>query len=328
MRKRFTLSAAVIAAIALCLSSATAETVIVRDKLERMVSIDTPVKRAVFFQTYELIPALGIWDKVAGIGRYAYSNDLMRTLKPDIAQTIPSAGSGIDINIEALMKLKPDLVITWTSKPENISFMEARGLSVYAMYPDSLQELYDVMLFHGRIFDRKKRMSLVIGEMERIFRSIRRHVAAIPLSGRKKVLWISSRPTSVACGVGVTQDIFTMIGGVNPAAGIQQRNAEMSVEKIVAWDPDVIFIWGNAKYTAQDIFSNSQWRFIRAVKNGRVYKAPEWSTWSPRIAPIALWMAMRTYPEYFKDVNLDKVTDNFYRKTYGISYAQVKRIEN
>jgi len=58
-----------------------------------------------------------------------------------------------------------------------------------------------------------------------------------------------------------------------------------------------------------------------------VYKAPEWSTWSPRLAPIALWMAMKTYPEYFRDINLYKVTDEFYRKVFGISYSKVKKIE-
>jgi len=58
--------------------------VIYKDKLDRTVSIPLPVKRAVFFQTYELIPALGIWNRVVGIGRYAYNNDLMKAAMPDI----------------------------------------------------------------------------------------------------------------------------------------------------------------------------------------------------------------------------------------------------
>ena len=307
--------------------TAEAAAITCRDKLGRTVTVNVPVKRAVFFITYELIPALDIWDSVVGIGRWAYDNDLMRATKPDIANIIPSTGSGTDVNIEALLKLKPDLVITWTFKPETIRFMEEKGLRVIAIYPDSLSELYDVMRLHGKQFKKKKEMGHSISEMERIFKLIKYRVSKIPDSKKRKVLWLGGKPTSVACGIGVTNDIFKLINGINPASSIPQRNADVPMERIIAWNPDVIFIWGNAGYTAQSILQSPQWRFIRAVKEGRVYKAPEWSTWSPRLAPIALWMAMKTYPEYFRDINLYKVTDEFYRKVFGISYSKVKKIE-
>jgi iron complex transport system substrate-binding protein len=300
---------------------------IYKDKLDRTVRVRTPAKRAVFFISYELIPVLNIWDKVIGIGRWAYDNDLMKAIKPDIRNNIPSMGSGTDINIEALLKLKPDIVITWTFKPEAVRFMEEKGLKVIAIYPDSLTELYDVMRLHGRLFAKEKYMERTISEMEKVFTLIKGKVSNIPDNKRKKVLWLGGKPTSLACGIGVTNDIFKMIGGINPVAAIRQRNADVPMERIMAWNPYVIFIWGNAAYSAQDILNSQQWRFIKAVKEGRVYKAPEWSTWSPRLAPIALWMAMKTYPEYFRDINFEKITDSFYRKVFNISYSMVKRIE-
>ena len=189
----------------IAVSTSYAEVLLYKDKLGREVSIQTPVKRAVFFETYELIPALDIWDKVAGISRYAYGNDLMKAAKPDIKKSIPSAGSGFDVNMEALLKLNPEIVITWTSNPQNIRFMEEKGISVYAIYPESLEELYEVMRFHGKIFDRKKRVKAIIAEMNRVFGMIRKRVSAIPALERLKVIWISSRPTSVACGIGVNK---------------------------------------------------------------------------------------------------------------------------
>ncbi len=304
-----------------------AKTITYTDKLGRLKNIPIPVKRVVFFLTYELIPALGIWDKVVGIGRWAYDNDLMKATKPDIKKTIPSTGSGSDVNIEALLKLKPELVITWTFKPETIRFMEEKGLKVIAIYPESLSELYDVMRLHGKLFGKEKEMEHSIDEMEKIFKLIRERVSNIPNNNRRKVLWLGGKPTSVACGIGVTNDIFKLIGGINPAAQIPQRNADVPMERIITWNPDVIFIWGNAGYTAQGILQGSQWRFIKAVREGRVYKAPEWSTWSPRLAPVALWMAMKTYPEYFRDINLYKITDDFYREVFGISFSRVRGFE-
>ena len=289
-----------------------------RDKLGRTVTVPVPVKRAVFLISYELIPVLGVWDRVAGVGRWAYDNDLVKQSKPDI-RSIPSVGSGTDVNVEALMKLKPDLVLTWTFKPELIRFMEERGLKVIAIYPESLAELYDVMRLDGRLFEREARMERAIGEMEVIFRMVRDRVARIPDSQRKKVLYIGSKPTIVSGAIGVTNDMITLIGARNPASMLRQRNIDVPIERIIEWNPDVIIIWGNARYAPSDLTNNPQWRLIPAVRKGQVYKSPEWNTWSPRLAPFALWMAAMTYPEYFKDVDMDKVVDEFHRKVFGVS---------
>jgi iron complex transport system substrate-binding protein len=298
------------------------------DKLGRKVTVATPVKRAVLFETYELSAGLGVWDRIAGISRYAYENDLLLALKPDIAKTIPSAGSGFDGNIEALLKLRPDIILTWTFKPETIKFMEEKGLKVIAVYPESLQELYEVMRLQGRLFGKEKKVESTIAQMEKIFALIRGKVSRIPPERRKKVIWLSGKPTTVSGGIGVNNDMFSLINGINPASTIRERSADVSIEQIIAWNPDIIFIWGSARYGAADIIGNPQWRHVSAAKNSRVYKAPKWSTWSPRLAPVALWMAMKTYPEYFTDVDVEKVTDDFYREVYGIPYRKVKRIEN
>ncbi|MCX7794825.1 MAG: hypothetical protein N2257_10560 [Thermodesulfovibrionales bacterium] len=80
-----------------------AATITYVDKMGRSVEIPIPAKRAIFFQTYEILPVLDIWDRVVGIGTFAYDNDLMKAVKPDIKK-IPSAGSGTDVNIETCPK--------------------------------------------------------------------------------------------------------------------------------------------------------------------------------------------------------------------------------
>jgi len=39
-------------------------------------------------------------------------------------------------------------------------------------------------------------------------------------------------------------------------------------------------------------------------------------------------MAMRCYPDPFKDTHLEEVTDDFYRKVFGIPYRMVKKFED
>ncbi|MBF0507310.1 MAG: ABC transporter substrate-binding protein [Deltaproteobacteria bacterium] len=298
------------------------------DKLGRVVNVTIPVNRAVLLISYELLPTLKVWDKVVGVARWAYSNDLMKAVRPDLAKSIPSVGDGTTINIEALLRLKPDVVITWTSRPDNVRFMEEKGLKVISVYPESLKELYQVMKMHGRLFAKEKEMEASIAEMERIFKLITDRVSKVPEGKKKKIIWLGGKPTTVACGVGVTNDILQLIGGVNPAAQILERNADIPMERIIGWNPEVVFIWGNAAYDTASILGGSQWRSVSAIRDGQVYKAPSWSTWSPRLAPIALWMAMRTYPHYFRDINLDQVVDEFYRKNFGVSFKEVEGFEH
>ena len=288
-----------------------------KDALGRQIAVSLPVRRAVFFVLYDLVPVLGVWDRTVGVARWAYDNDVVRQSKPDI-RSIPSVGSGSDVNIEALLRLKPDLVVTWTFKPEQARFMEGRGFPVVGVYPDSIPQLYDVMRFLGKAFEREDRMERAIGEMETLFHLIRQRVAPIPEAQRKRVLYLDSKPTTVSGRLGVTNDMIALIGAHNAASVGRVRNADVPLEKIIEWNPDVIFIWGNARYDVTDLTNDPRWRLIPTVRQGRVYKAPEWSTWSPRLAPYALWMAAMTYPEHFTDVNLDKVVDDFHRKVFDV----------
>jgi iron complex transport system substrate-binding protein len=298
-----------------------------RDKMGRTVTVQTPVKRAVLYETYELLPVTGAWDRVAGLSRYAFENDLLLAVKPDLARLLPSAGSAMDLNAEALLRLKPDVVITWSINPNAVRFLESKGLTVIAVYPESIPELYEVMRLQGRLFGREKKIDSAIARMEEMFSLIRKRVATVPPTARKKALYLSGKPTTVSGKVGINQDLFTLIGLKNGGNEINQRSAEVSLEQIAAWNPDLIYIWGSARYSAVDLLKNPQWRHIKAVKERGVRKAPKWGTWSPRLAPIALWMASRAYPERFKDIDITKTIDRFYRDVYGIPYAKVTQIE-
>ena len=305
-----------------------AEVLRYRDKLGRTVAIQIPVRRAVLYETYELLPVTGAWDRVAGISRYALENDLLRAVKPDLARAIPTAGSAMDMNAETLLRLKPDVVITWTSDPRTVRFLEEKGVPVLAIYPETLAELYDVMRLQGKLFGEEGRVEQAIARMEALFSVIRVGVAKRASAVRKKALWLYSKPTTVAGRLNVVQDLFSMMALDNAAAAVEQRNIEVSLEQILRWNPEVLFIWGGSRTGAAELLANPQWRHVRAVQDRAVFKAPPWSTWSPRLAPVALWMAASAYPDAFAGTEVAKRIDRFYRDVYGIPYEKVRPIEN
>ncbi|MFN3921696.1 MAG: ABC transporter substrate-binding protein [Caldimicrobium sp.] len=306
-----------------------AGTIVITDKLGRAVTVKVPVKRAVDLIMYELVPALDIWGEVIGVSRWAEENcGVYKAIvykKPSLKKR--GVGAASDLNFEELISLNPDVIITWSFNRATVSFLEKKRFKVIAVWPESLEELYEVMRMYGKLFGKEKRVEFVIGEMDKLFKLIQERVKKIPHNQVKKVLHLGGTPNRVSAAQTVINNIIKIIGGTNPAEAINQRYIDVSAEKIVSWNPDVIFIWGSARYDEATLYNNSQLRSVKAVKERKVYKLPRWSTWSPRLAIIALYMAMKVYPEIFNDLSFEKVADEFYKKVFNVSFREVVNFE-
>jgi iron complex transport system substrate-binding protein len=279
--------------------------------------------------TYELIPALDLWHQVAGVSRWAtLHNDLYRAVIAEHPEwNIPIAGtSGADVNPESVLRFNPDVVITWSYNPDVVAFLEKKGLTVIALYPKSLKELYDLIRLHGVLFGKDSRARYVIEEMESVLRMVKERVRGIPTESRRRTLFLAGKPTTVFTSDSLFTNMLQLAGAVSVSQSVESTDvstADVSMETIVRWNPEVIFIWGSAGYSVEWLLENSQWRHIQAVKQRMVYKLPSWSGWSPRFSLVVLWMAKKLYPEHFQDIDFETFADSFYRKIFGISYSKV-----
>jgi len=299
------------------------------DVYGRKVIIDIPVKKACLLVTYELIPALKIRDQVVAIGKWAYDDPILKATVSDLNR-IPSPGvGGPGVNVELLKKLGTELIVTFRTPQEELNFLEAKGIKAFAIYPNSVEELIEVIKWHGVVFGKEKEAERVIKEMRKVLNLIEKRTFKIPFSKRKKVIWLHSDPTSVAGGNGIINDTLVKIGGINPAASLfpQSSIAKTSLETLIKLNPDVIFIWGAAPFSPLDLINNPQWNYIKAVKERKVYKLSALTTFSPRHVIDMLHIAMKVYPEEFRDIDFEKIADNFYRKVFGVSYYKVKQYE-
>ncbi len=296
--------------------------VLLKDKLGRTVKVKIPVKRAVFVVGYELIPSLNIWNQVVGISRWAPQFcDLYKyfvKLHPEYEK--PTVGTGVDVNVESLFKLRPDLIITWTYNVKVVKFLSELGFKVYTIYPDSIKELFKLIVTLGKIFGKEKRAKEVVKHTKKLLNFVKLRISKIPKSKRKVAIYVGMKPTLVGCRVGISNELLRIAGGINPFSNINRREAQVSIEDIYRVNPDVIFIWGFARYGPKYFYTHPEWRYIKAVKKHEIYKLPEWSTWSPRAGLIALYMAKKMYPKVFRDIDFKKVADDFYLKVFGIHF--------
>jgi iron complex transport system substrate-binding protein len=275
--------------------------------------------RIVLFEYYEAAAALQAWERVVGLSRYAYDNDLLKRLLPNLRQ-IPAPGSAFDVNVEGMLALKPDLVVTWMRKPEMVEHLRCQGIPVVTFYPETLQDLYRDLAQLGQVFGREARAREVAGWMAASLAALQERLAGISAADRPRVAWLWGKPTTISGNRGMMPELIQMAGGRNLGEQINGLNQEVSIETIIGLAPQVVAIWGSAPYGVRDLLCDPKWSVTPAVQERRVFKAARGSTWSPRTVVLAWWLGHCLHPQVISDTDWRRAADDIFRQCYGIPY--------
>lgn len=304
---------------------------IITDTEGRTVRIPEKVQRAVVLTAtcIETIYIIGAIDKVVGISKNILDNKLLPSIIPQLRQIPVVAQSTAIVNLEAILSLKPDVLITMG--PEHIAVgmdkktvkrIESYGIPVILLNLKSLDENYYSIELLGKVFNSEEKAQELINYMKGIVGFVQDKIRTIPPDKRIKALYVSgNNPNYIAGGYWKEQDIRVLAGGINVASDIPQFMATVSSEQLVMWDPDVITISTSAKYSPKDVYSNPHLKNISAVKNKRVYKHPYHiaGLFTPRVPLLLAWHTSKFYPHL--DIDWVDITNRFFRKFYGVSYS-------
>jgi iron complex transport system substrate-binding protein len=105
--------------------------------------------------------------------------------------------------------------------------------------------------------------------------------------------------------------------------GLHTGLAEVSMEKVLGWNPDVLVIdFG----TPEEFYNDSKWKSIKAVKNKMVFRQPIgifiWDRPTAESAVLhPLWLAKIVYPDLFADIDLAREIKRFYRETMSFDFT-------
>lgn len=132
--------------------------------------------------------------------------------------------------------------------------------------------------------------------------------------------------------------VFTLAGAKNVAVDIAVGSAkgmsDVSLEQVLAWDPQVIIAWDDQVRGGADelIRTNPDWATISAVKDGRVYTMPNtpfsWCDRPPSVNRFLgiQWLANTLYPEDYA-VDMVEVTKEFYSLFYHVTLTDAQAQE-
>ena len=203
----------------------------------------------------ETVCALGQCQRLVGVDRYSNF--------PDSVRSLPQVGGGIDPNIEAIVALKPDVVLMATSA-RGAERLQSMGIKVLALEPMSHADV-------RRVLDRVGEL-LQVNDAQQVWRVIDASVLAAAQSlppkarGARVYFEVNSGPYAAgeASFIGETLSRLQVRNIVPAALGPFPK---LNPEFVVRANPDVIMV-GDRNFTGMD--ARPGWAGMRAMQTKRV----------------------------------------------------------
>lgn len=313
------------------------KTITIVDMRNKTVTIPKDVNRIVTVP----IPHPAIFYAVAGSGEKiigmhplsmsAVEESILGVMAPELKKASTTfVKTEFEVNVEELLKLKPDVVIQWarTDKEiKEIEKIEAVGIPVIGIKYGTQEELDGIITIMGQLVGREEKAAELIAYHHAVIDEISAITKKIPVEKRPKVLYIYNESIRAA-GKGTYNDFWIeTTGGINVAGSIQGW-ANVNMEQVLAWNPDIMYVGNFTSVQPEDFFRNKirgqDWSQVEAVKKGQVYKVPLGAyRWDPPNAesPLMLkWLAMKHHPELFH-YNIRKEIKDFFSRFYGYAVS-------
>jgi iron complex transport system substrate-binding protein len=203
----------------------------------------------------ETICELGYCQRLVGVDRYSNF--------PASLQNLPQLGGGLDPNIEAIVALKPDVVVMAASSRAG-ERLRALGLNVIALEPKTHADVQRVLRKLGQLLEAT--------DVDKIWRAIDAGVSAaaqsLPSSSLGTRVYFEVNPAPYGAGensfIGET---LTRLGAKNIIPAKLGPFPKLNPEFIVRANPDLIMVGDSS---AEAMLQRPGWPAMRAVRQQRV----------------------------------------------------------
>ncbi len=193
-------------------------------------------------------------------------------IRPEAAKMKEKIGSVMQISIEKILSLQPDLVLaTDLSPPQQLEKLRSLGLNVVQFHQaTSFDDICTQFITLGRLLGLEQRAHTIVSEARAKVAAVTREVAGLPIE--KVFLQIGSQPLVGALQHTFTDDFIVLGGGANIID--DQLSGTTNDEKVLAENPDTIIIAIMGNETGLAGKEQERWRnipVIKAVRDGRVH---------------------------------------------------------
>ncbi|MDE2607064.1 MAG: ABC transporter substrate-binding protein [Burkholderiales bacterium] len=235
-----------------------AQALTVTDDRGQAVRFDRPPQRIVTLlpSLTEFVCALDACGRLVGVDDWS---DF-----PEAVRALPHVGGIEDARVEAIVALRPDLVLSPTSS-RALDRLQALGLKVLAVEPRTFADVHRVLALLGPVLGARD------GEAawRAIAQGIDRAAQALPADrrGQRVYFEVSSAPYA-ASESSFLGELLARLGARNVVPAALGPFPRLNPEFVVRADPDVIMLADDEE--GVPIASRPGWAGLRAVREHRV----------------------------------------------------------
>lgn len=297
----------------------------ITDQANRKVTLEEPAKKIVssyYITTYACL-ALQVGDGIVGLEQKADTRPIYSMAKPGLLD-LPQVGSMKGLNLEAIAKLQPDLVILPIKLKDNIDALTDLNIPVIVVNPESHELLVEMLTIIAKATGSEQQASKLTDYYDKQIKKMESYD-----SNKKQTVYIGSNSSylETAPGTMYQSKLIETAGGINVAKDIQGDYwSAISYETLLQLNPEIIVIPSGATYSVQDILNDSQLASLTAVKNNAVYQMPkgieEWDSPIPSGILGTMWLSSILHEEDYPFDQFVKDTKSFYQTFYDFEIDQ------
>ena len=233
------------------------------------LTLPAPAERVVSLapDLTELLFAAGAGGTL--VGTVAYSD------YPAAAKAVPQVGDAFHVDLERMETLKPDLVLVWQGGTPQalVEKLRALDLPVLALGTRELEDIADNLVKLGLATGHVSEGQQAAQDFRKKLEALRsRYGNAAPL----RVFYeISAEPLFTVGGPQSISRIIELCGGRNIFADLTELGPAVSLETVLARDPEVI-VTGDGEGDAErrlDLWK--RWPQLSAVKHGNLFSVSD-----------------------------------------------------
>ncbi|OEH93991.1 cobalamin-binding protein [Bacillus solimangrovi] len=247
----------------------------------------------------ELAAYLGLTDQLIAVDDYSDW--------PEQVQTLPRVGKDLDIDMEKVASLQPDLVLASLSVPgmeKNIEGLKKRGIRYIILNPSTLNEIGNDLLTVGKHTNKEDRAKEVKAQYDAFLDKYRDKSAQV--KDRPNLYWEWwPKPIFTPGKHNWLTEISELAGGQNLFASEDKDSVQTTWTDVFNREPDHICLaWvgiSTDKIKPELIKQRPDWYKLNAVKEERIHvlEEPLYCRPSPRLLVGLTKLAHLLHPELF-----------------------------
>jgi len=249
---------------ALATAALAATAVAVDDDAGETVRLAAPAQRIVTLapNATELVFAAGAGARI--VGTVDTSNF------PPAAKALPRVGDVHAIDLERIVALAPDLIVTWPyTTPAQVALLRARGIPVYTVDPKSVDGIATDVERLGTLAGNAADATAAAAAFRGRVASLRDRFA-----GRRRLrvfyeIW--DQPLYTIGGRHLVSEAIALCGGENVFAALSIPAPEVSVEAVLAARPDVIVAGADGAARPPWLDRWRRWPELPATRRDHLY---------------------------------------------------------